>query len=465
MLSVLVTMLMGMQIPFRKQQHRHSGRNPYIVKNITQPVDHQNHMNSDVFHQRYLVNDTAWVKGGPIFVNTAAEGGDIEEVFWNYESYFNMMYDMGGLLIFAEHRYFGKSFPYGTAEESLKNSSTRIGYLSTSQSMEDNIALIKYIKKQYKSVESPVITFGGSLSGTLAGISRIRYPDAVDAALCSSSPLQGFLDIKNFSEYGWMERVTNNWEFLSPGCADIVRTGFSYLLSSNASNVASVFNTCESPDSETISTIYGMVSGILQSNAEFIYPPHASTIPADCKRMSLGSELSIFANLLLVKDVPCLNLTKYRNGGNKADARAWSYLSCTEIIHPIGSNNVSDMFPINKWTPSSLSEWCFSVFGSHISVNPMLFPTLYGLYDLKKLYKTTSRIIWAYGTLDPWATMGMPFEGSTDLLPVIRIVNGSHCADAGASRPDDGQDMINAREMEKKIIQQWVADISVEKKR
>jgi lysosomal Pro-X carboxypeptidase len=116
---------------------------------FTQKIDHFGFVNMDTFEQRYIINKDYWENGRPIFFYAGNEGlnegffmkktliyrflGDIDlfcdntgfselskyiielysiDLVWDIAPIFNAM------LIFAEHRYYGQSLPYGNASYS-----------------------------------------------------------------------------------------------------------------------------------------------------------------------------------------------------------------------------------------------------------------------------------------------------------------------------------------------------------
>ncbi len=115
---------------------------------------------------------------------------------WDIAPQFN------ALLIFAEHRYYGKSLPFGPSSlkvikyKLLNNKNYRHihkltitfqpdpkfnGYLTSEQALADYAELLTYIKQSIKGAdESPVIAFGGSYGGMLAAWFRIKYPHICD---------------------------------------------------------------------------------------------------------------------------------------------------------------------------------------------------------------------------------------------------------------------------------------------
>jgi lysosomal Pro-X carboxypeptidase len=76
----------------------------------------------------------------------------------------------GAMLIFAEHRYYGESLPFGdkTFEHML--------WLTSEQALADYATLLRTFKKDQNLENAPVIGFGGSYGGMLATWGRLKYP-------------------------------------------------------------------------------------------------------------------------------------------------------------------------------------------------------------------------------------------------------------------------------------------------
>ena len=64
-----------------------------------------------------------------------------------------------------QHRYYGQSFPFGTAKIAYESASN-LGYLSSSQALADVAALITSLKSNLSAPESPVVVFGGAYGGS-----------------------------------------------------------------------------------------------------------------------------------------------------------------------------------------------------------------------------------------------------------------------------------------------------------
>lgn len=84
--------------------------------------------------------------------------------------------EFGALLIFAEHRYYGESLPYGNESYTEPK---YLGYLTAQQAMADFVDLIEFIKSDQNLKHSPVIAFGGSYGGMLSAWIRMKYPHIV----------------------------------------------------------------------------------------------------------------------------------------------------------------------------------------------------------------------------------------------------------------------------------------------
>lgn len=116
--------------------------------------------------------------------------------------------ELGAMLVFAEHRYYGESMPFGNESYSvgkvllivsnslvhycfcyigflrtltcLFQNAKYLNYLSSEQALADFAVLIKSLKKTLPGAQnSPVIAIGGSYGGMLAAWLRMKYPNVV----------------------------------------------------------------------------------------------------------------------------------------------------------------------------------------------------------------------------------------------------------------------------------------------
>ncbi|KAL0875784.1 hypothetical protein Bca101_025489 [Brassica carinata] len=78
-----------------------------------------------------------------------------------------------------DHRYYGKSMPFGSAEEALKNAST-LGYLNAAQALADYAAILLHVKEKYSAKHSPIIVVGASYGGRLVRTRLSRSFDIKD---------------------------------------------------------------------------------------------------------------------------------------------------------------------------------------------------------------------------------------------------------------------------------------------
>eukprot|EP00092_Neocalanus_flemingeri_P085462 GFUD01107551.1.p1 GENE.GFUD01107551.1~~GFUD01107551.1.p1 ORF type:complete len:207 (+),score=68.14 GFUD01107551.1:53-673(+) len=155
-----------------------STKKQYTTHWYNQTLDHFTFTTQKQFRQKYLVNDTFWdSSGGPIFFYTGNEG-DIEAFTENSGFMWDIAPEFGAMLVFAEHRYYGESLPFGA--DPMSKDPLKVGYLSSSQALADYVDLISFLRKTIAGAsQSPVITFGGSYGGMLAGWMRTKYPHIV----------------------------------------------------------------------------------------------------------------------------------------------------------------------------------------------------------------------------------------------------------------------------------------------
>ena len=163
---------------------------------FAQRVDHFGAKETGTFEQRYCRYDRWWNNNGtgafdraapkapgPIFFYTGNES-PVEEYVNNTGLMWELGEQLGALLVFAEHRYEPLSHPALCGN----GTQTCISFCTTAQALADWVALITHLRGQH-AARAPVIAFGGSYGGMLAGWLRMKYPSVVDGAIAASAPI------------------------------------------------------------------------------------------------------------------------------------------------------------------------------------------------------------------------------------------------------------------------------------
>lgn len=459
-----------MQVPHEPPDPK--GEYTFSLKWFKQRMDHFNKKHDGRFWQRYFVYDkfSKHEENHPLFVFCGAEQGDIELEWDNYGFLVEFARAEGATVLWLEHRFFGKSLPFGE-EEAFQSSSDRVGLLSLEQSLADYAEIIR----QHRS-NGPVLTFGGSLSGTIAVMMRIQHPTLVDMAFASSAPILGLVGVAD--QFSWQRRLTANFADLGGSdCPNLVRRGFRAFAAPQRAKLHSALGTCEKePTDAQLDIFLGQVWSFIDMIGTYVYPASISGIDLACQTMRRAQnspDEEIFAQLkhLLPSMAPrsgetCMNLTRMESetGSIPAADLGWGYLACTEVIHPIGANNKTDMFPPYNWSVSELRTSCqrswnvtpdeqflqhkldFRIEGSGSSAHVLESPAVPG------------RVLLSYGEYDPWGTM-VPKEGWNEDVEILMVPGGSHCSDLETPQKYDTGEMVDARRNISSILHKWIYDV------
>ena len=217
----------------------------------TQPIDHFSWAGTPTgaltYQQRYLTYDKYWRNDttGMIMFYVGNEG-DVQL----YADHTGLMWENaaaeGAYIVFAEHRYYGQSQPFGSA------SSLWLEYLTHEQALADYAALIFSLQEELGAGQQPVVVFGGSYGGKLAAWMRIKYPGVVAGAVAASAPVLFFEgttpDPGNFEQF-W-QVVTRDMTPAAgsvPACAANVRAAWDAIdlaASQDLARLSTVFQLC-----------------------------------------------------------------------------------------------------------------------------------------------------------------------------------------------------------------------------
>merc|ERR1719310_867248 len=198
---------------------------------------------------------------------------------------------------------------------------------------------------------------------------RIQHPTLVDMAFASSAPILGLVGVAD--QFSWQRRLTANFADLGGSdCPNLVRRGFRAFAAPQRAKLHSALGTCEKePTDAQLDIFLGQVWSFFDMIGTYVYPASISGIDLACQLMRKAkSNEEVFAQLLhllpslaLQPGDKCMNLTRMQSGTGGSlppDDLGWLYLACTEVIHPIGANNETDMFPPYNWTSRELKESC-----------------------------------------------------------------------------------------------------------
>ncbi|XP_048469811.1 mucin-5AC-like isoform X2 [Rhincodon typus] len=224
-----------------------------------------------LYRQRYLLSDEFWSKSfGPIFLYTGNEG-DIWDFANSSRFVIELASEQQALVIFAEHRYYGKSLPFGKKSYERSN----MEFLTVEQTLADYVVLITKLKTDLDAKSCAVIAFGGSYGGMLSAYMRIKYPNVVDGALASSAPVVSTANLGDSRQF--FHDVTKDFERNSPECVLTIRKGFQeleFLAQQQAwSKITNKLSLCKSVKSKKdVDHLYGWARNAFTYLAMFNYP-------------------------------------------------------------------------------------------------------------------------------------------------------------------------------------------------
>ncbi|GAX77115.1 hypothetical protein CEUSTIGMA_g4561.t1 [Chlamydomonas eustigma] len=253
----------------------------------TQPIDHFQFGKNDrknVFKQRYYTSSKYFAPGGPIFFYAGNEADvmlyvNATGLMWENAKEFEAM------IVFAEHRYYGLSQPFGP--ESWK---TNPSYLTVEQALADYAHLIYGLKSRKGLSDSPVIVFGGSYGGMLAAWLRMKYPLLFQGAIAASAPIGAFPGSRAFKPSRFWEVVTRDATPAAgapEGCDTYVQTAFRVLFSLSheavdRAQLMGLLRLCEPLDTPQDVEVLGYwIQGAFDAYAMGNYPYPSSYISGD----------------------------------------------------------------------------------------------------------------------------------------------------------------------------------------
>uniref|UniRef100_A0A5S6QIY8 Lysosomal Pro-X carboxypeptidase n=1 Tax=Trichuris muris TaxID=70415 RepID=A0A5S6QIY8_TRIMR len=389
---------------------------------------------------------TAWC-GGILVTLGYLTVGCLTGFMWDNAEAFSAM------LVFAEHRYYGKSLPFGNMSRNV------LGKLSSSQALADFAVLISHLKSTFGGAAYlPVIAFGGSYGGMLAAWMRIKYPHLIDGAIAASAPVAQFPGLTPCSAF--TDITTEVFRNTSSPCAVSISRSWSAIRTLGATTkgrrkLVDIFKLCNESDLafknnvtqlvNWLSDIYGTLAMVnYPYETDFLNPVPGWPVKMACNYLSdtkaasvellnnIYKAVSVYLNY--TGTVLCNKLES--NYGSSVNAELWEYQTCTEMMMPM-CNSEESMFEQHDWNETEFSQTCLQKFG----VIPK-YGWAVSNYGGRSLTDVT-KIVFSNGWLDPWRGGGIlsSDHGITSLI----VEDGAHHYDLRGRHPKDTPSVLNVR--------------------
>nr|GMD14315.1 lysosomal Pro-X carboxypeptidase [Ipomoea batatas] len=423
-----------------------------------QTLDHFNYQPQSfvTFPQRYLINSKYW--GGsdaPIFVYL---GG--EDVLEDDIKLFGFIHESAprfkALVVYLEHRFYGKSVPFVSQREVLNNNTLR-GYFNIAQALADYAEILLYLKHKLSAPYSPIIVIGASYGGMLAAWFRLKYPHVAVGALASSAPIL-YLD-EIVPPDGFFQIVSRDYRESSRSCYETIKGSWDKIAKvasqpNGLSILSKKFKSCGNLSDVTDLTSYLVT--IYVQNAKFDIPP---IYPVDmiCRGIDEARNETdildrIFAGLVAIAG----NSSCYINASRLTDSNSllsWSWQTCSDLVFTISTGN-DTMFPPSSFDIESYIEQCKSAYG--VPPRPHWVTTYFGGHDIKLVLKRFgSNIVLTNGLRDPWSAGGI-LEDISDSIIAVVTKNGSHALDMFTAKKTDPEWLMKQRNTSLDIIEGWI---------
>ncbi|XP_047985262.1 lysosomal Pro-X carboxypeptidase [Leguminivora glycinivorella] len=439
----------------------------YTTNWFTVPLDHFGYQRTEVFKIKYLVNEEHWDRdGGPIFFYTGNEGQI--EVFAKHTGFmWDIAEEFKAKLVFAEHRYYGDSKPFG--DKSLDNE--HIGYLTSAQALADYADLLDYLQDHQVVPKYPVIAFGGSYGGMLSAYIRMKYPHMVTGSIAASAPIHMFPGMVPCEAFPRI--VTSSFNLAGETCVQNIKASWATLrnfsTTANSSEwLQKNWKLCDPVRNATevqqlidfIGNMYGTLAMVNYPFAsDFLMPLPANPVRVVCQYLNetlkgqallegIGKMLQVYANYN--GSSKCVDYKKGEDLGN-LDASGWNYQACTEMVMPMCTTGVHDMFEPVPWNFTSYSKECYDKF--KVYPKEQSGKTAYGGDRIQ----AASNIVFSNGLMDPWAGGGI-LNSISDTVQAVIIFNGAHHLDLMPANPADPDTVKMTRNTHKEHIRKWIAE-------
>jgi dipeptidyl-peptidase-2 len=451
---------------------------PPINFTVTALVDNFDPSNNHTFQQRVLQYDRWWSSGGPIFLYLGGEGSI--EGFYNYTgAVFEHAKEFNAMVVFIEHRYYGRSQPYAINSELAPYHG-----LTIDQAMADLAWFLWGFRQRLNCAadECPVITFGGSYGGMLVAWFRQKYPQLTSGGLAMGAPVDFYPRDGRQADF-WNATLHTFEKYGAQGCSSsldsIVDSLYLLLNIANSTErrrIGKLLASCDDMSKEdTMAKKVDMyLRGVVSSLAMLDYPEPSTFVtqlPAEpvavaCKCLDGRTPVESARRLIdlylngssgfkcydyLAEVVGRPTLGKLRGPLQQPDMGPWQYQACTQILmEPLTSDGFG-FYPPADDQLEEVKTSCRLRFGAE--PRPDWLPMSFGASDLR-----VGELFFSDGEKDPWRTGAVKTHLLRQGLDIHHIIvkGAAHHEDLRFDSVPSKESVVQAKRMAQEAIKRWL---------
>ena len=423
-----------------------------------QLVDHFSMSDTRTFKQRCFFNSTFYrnVSSDPIIVYIEGEA-EFSESSISSGPIIDIARETNALIAGLEHRFFGKSQPFG----SLNASS--LYYNTVDQALADLAHFIAHLRRTYcargneTNGNCSVLVVGGSYAGALSSWFRLYYPHLANFSWASSAPIN---IKKKFLEYD--ASIANVLRDYNESCylnTKLLMSGYHQIVAQDPQDpqkINELRTKFSMPESIDITSLLSILTDVISYAVQ--YNKVYQMIESYCVRQSSAvqpdeaSLLDLYNNVLTVLKMTAEDLDPFTYKDTDPDSanaamRAWTWMQCNEL----GWFSTSAGFKSSFVNLTYYDRVCAALFDNMTVGNISAVARRYGGANPRSSY-----VVFTQGTADPWSTMGVESIDNSNSQYLFYIKDGSHCEDLRGDSPDDSEYLKDVRAKVKTILIDWL---------
>lgn len=432
---------------------------------LVQRLDNFDPANTDIWGQRFFMNDEFYEPGGPFFVFLGGEW-TITEYRMTNSLMWDMSDELNAAIFYLEHRYYGLSRPVpNVTDENLR-------FLTPEQALADTAHFINHIRTLLPgAADSEVILVGGHYSASLAVWFRQRYPHLSTGVWASSPPLPSIVDFDQF-------KAATGLAFRTVGgdvCYNALEAGFDTMHelwdAGELETLTEAFFICDPLEEEDAPHFFSLMAELYSVLPQFEFEEF---IQATCDHIiagesSIESIAYILNNFIDIDGGQCIDIdydsiieaerqTEWDSPAVEVGYRQWTYQLCSQIgwFHTSGAEDqpFGDRFPVELYHAG-----CQAVFGDSFTEerlhrNSERFNILYG-----GLEPQVTNAVFVYGQHDPWSVIGRRTDLSDDAIAIV-IPRATMSNELGPRHRDNPPELAEVKDRIEELVHQWLGHTS-----